>query len=378
MLDAKDDLFDSWFRFSALKGISNAAHAGLLRSMADTAPQSAAAFERILGEILPPHGRDFLLGQFRSIEIPAEVGRRMKICQIVALPYTDEDYPPPLREIADPPPLLYRKGQVPLWPRPRIAFVGSRTPTAYGRKCAWRLAAGLVESGVGLVSGLARGIDGIGHSAALEKQGETIAVCGCGLDMVYPQEHQRLFQRIAAKGTIYSEYPPGTPPRREHFPRRNRLMSGISDGVLVVEAAKDSGSLITARLALEQNREVYAVPGNIDSPRSAGSNGLLAQGARAVSWAQEIVAELQLKYGSFGGRGDLPRENTVDNLSPDENTVLFFLSHSAGQSWPQLQQALAPQTVDLAKALLALEMKGLIKQDRDGNYYSLQELKNGR
>ncbi|RMF83499.1 MAG: DNA-protecting protein DprA, partial [Nitrospinota bacterium] len=197
--------------------------------------------------------------------------------QILTL--SDPDYPPLLKTIYDPPPVLYVQGNLCLQDQYAIALVGSRTPTSYGRLVAERLAQDLARRQITVVSGLARGIDGCAHRGALKGGGRTIAVAGCGLDIVYPPEHRRLKEQIIKQGACLSEFPLGTQPERMNFPLRNRIISGLSLGTVVVEAGERSGSLITAEWALEQGREVFAVPGNITSAASRGTHKLIKAGA---------------------------------------------------------------------------------------------------
>jgi DNA processing protein len=205
----------------------------------------------------------------------------------------DPQYPELLLQTADPPLLLYAQGRVELLQRPAIAMVGSRNPTAQGRDNARAFAAALSRSGLTVVSGLALGIDGAAHEGALEGVGATIAVVGTGLDRVYPRTHHELAHRIARDGLMLSEYPLGMPPLAANFPLRNRVIAGLSQGVLVVEAALQSGSLITARMAAEAGREVFAIPGSIHAPQSRGCHALIKQGAKLVDSAQDILEELR-------------------------------------------------------------------------------------
>lgn len=205
---------------------------------------------------------------------------------------TDPAYPPLLREIPAAPPLLFVCGDVALLSVPQLAVVGSRNPTRGGCDNARAFSDTLARAGLVITSGLALGIDACAHDATLASGGRTIAVAATGLDRVYPGAHRELAHRIAEQGALVSEFPLGTPPKRENFPRRNRLISGLSLGVLVVEAALKSGSLITARLAAEQGREVFAVPGSIHSPLARGCHALIRQGAKLVETAQDILEEL--------------------------------------------------------------------------------------
>jgi DNA processing protein len=204
----------------------------------------------------------------------------------------DDRYPRMLREIFDPPLVLYAKGDLSLLDHPAIAIVGSRHPTAYGRAIAHRLASDLAARGLIIVSGLARGIDSAAHQGALAPGGKTVAVLGAGIDVVYPAENKKLFATIAESGLMLSEFPLGSFPAPQNFPIRNRIISGLSVGVVIVEAAQHSGSLITARLAMEQDREVFAVPGAITNKNSWGPHILIKQGAKLVQDWQDVVEEL--------------------------------------------------------------------------------------
>lgn len=217
-----------------------------------------------------------------------------------AVTLADPAYPPLLKQIADPPPVLFVQGDPALLARRQLAVVGSRNPSAGGEHNAAEFARHLAGLGWVITSGLAIGIDAAAHRGALAAEGHTLAVAGTGLDQVYPARHRRLAQNIAARGALVSEFPPGTPPRPEHFPRRNRLISGLSLGTLVVEAAVQSGSLITARTAAEQGREVFAIPGSIHNPLARGCHALLRQGAKLVETAGDILEEL----GALAAWGD--------------------------------------------------------------------------
>jgi DNA processing protein len=209
------------------------------------------------------------------------------------IPLTDPRYPARLKEIFDPPPLLYARGRVQLLGELTLGIVGTRRPTAYGIAAAARLAKDLSGAGLAIASGMARGIDTAAHRAVLEAGGNTVAVFGCGVDEVYPSENRKLAEHISRAGLILSEFPMATPPYPQNFPIRNRIIAGMSVGVLVVEGGEYSGSAITAKLAAEQNREVFAVPGNITSKMSWGPNLLIKQGAKLVQEWNDVVVELQ-------------------------------------------------------------------------------------
>jgi DNA processing protein len=215
----------------------------------------------------------------------------------------DTQYPKALLEIPDPPPLLYTKGDLALLNQPSIAIVGSRNASVQGEKNAEAFAKGLAEYGLCIVSGLALGIDGAAHRGALKANGATIAVVGTGMDIVYPAKHRDLAHQIAKRGLIISEFPLGTPSRPQNFPKRNRIISGLSLGCLVVEANLQSGSQITARLSGEQGREVFAIPGSIHSPMSKGCHQLIKQGAKLVDCLQDIIEELDLNFSNANTEG---------------------------------------------------------------------------
>jgi DNA processing protein len=208
------------------------------------------------------------------------------------LTLADEDYPPLLLQTADPPAVLYVRGRAELLRHPAIAIVGSRSPTAGGVSNAEAFAQALSEAGLTAISGLALGIDAAAHRGALRAVSSSVAVCGTGLDRVYPARNRELARQLAEQGALVSEFPLGTPPVASNFPRRNRIISGLSSGCLVVEAAIHSGSLITARQALDQGREVFAIPGSIHSPLAKGCHWLIKQGAKLVESAQDILEEL--------------------------------------------------------------------------------------
>jgi DNA processing protein len=228
-----------------------------------------------------------------AFEDAASQQQKLAEAEGTLVPITDSRYPPLLRDIYDPPPLLFVRGRIELLETLMIAVVGTRRPTPYGTTAASRLSRDLAEAGLTIVSGMARGIDTAAHRAALEAGGGTIAVFGCGIDQVYPAENRKLAEEIAGRGLVISEFPMGAPPYPQNFPVRNRIISGMSAGVLVVEGGEYSGSAITAKLAAEQNREVFAVPGNITQKTSWGPNLLIKQGAKLVQEWNDVVVELK-------------------------------------------------------------------------------------
>ena len=277
----------------------------------------------------------------------------------------DPDYPKALLEIADPPPLLYAKGNIALLNKLSIAIVGSRNASVQGEKNAEAFAQGLAEHGLCIVSGLALGIDGAAHRGALKAKGDTIAVVGTGLDMVYPAQHRDLAHQIASSGLIISEFPLGTLSKPQNFPRRNRLISGLSLGCLVVEANLKSGSQITARLSAEQGREVFAIPGSIHSPLAKGCHQLIKQGAKLVDSLQDIVEELNL---SKAVSATVAEENSPTNQ--DQQTLLEAMGYDA-ISIESLVQLTGLTVSTLSSMLTLLELEGRITGLAGGQYQQI-------
>ena len=303
---------------------------------------------------------------------------RLERLGVSAIHLRSPDYPPQLREIYDAPSVIYIKGALAPGDDRAVAIVGTRGPTTYGREMAWRLSHDLASAGVTIASGMARGVDGIAHQAALEAGGRTIAVMGGGLDSIYPAQHTQLARRIAASGAVVSEYPPGTRPLPQHFPRRNRVISGLTRGVLVVEAGMKSGAMLTVKWALDQDREVFAVPGNVVSETSAGTNWLIQQGARLVTAYSDVLEELNL--AALGASvsierqaaesGSLQSQLGVDSLAREENGLNNIESGLLGE----LRAAAGPVHIDeltrtvrqpasaVGAAMAVLELKGLVTQ----------------
>ncbi|WP_370641510.1 MULTISPECIES: DNA-processing protein DprA [Halorhodospira] len=274
-------------------------------------------------------------------------------------------YPGQLAEIPDPPPLLFVAGDPATLHHPQVAIVGSRHATAAGRDLAHDLAAGLARAGVATTSGLATGIDAAAHRGALEAGGTTLAVVGTGPDRIYPARHRRLHARILASGAVLGELPPGCGPLAAHFPRRNRIVSGLSLGVVVVQAGRHSGSLITARLAAEQGREVFAVPGSIHDPLARGCHALLREGAKLVESVDDILEELPGTVGS--APVNAPSDSTSPAADPDEARILAALGHDP-LTLDTLQQRSGLTLDRLSSILLTMELKGLVTAIPGGRY----------
>lgn len=278
---------------------------------------------------------------------------------------TDKDYPEKLREIPDAPPYFYFSGQLSVLKGPCLAVVGSRKPSDYGKRITRSIVSELAASGVTIVSGLAYGIDSVAHEAALRSGGRTVAVLGNSLDVIYPPGNKKLATGIKEKGCLVSEFPRGTKPERYNFPVRNRIISGLCDGVLVVEAQEKSGALITANHALDQGRDVLAVPGNIDNKLSDGPNELLKQGAVPVSSARDIFDNFRWNFPS----GEKRQSKEKPDLSGEEKLIFDYLSVRPVHLDELIRNAgLGPGKT--AEVLLNLELKGIIIR-KPGNYLVL-------
>lgn len=286
---------------------------------------------------------------------------------IQLIPLSSRVYPELLKQISDPPPLLYARGNINLLEKPQIAMVGSRRTSRQGMENAMRFARELASYGFTITSGLALGVDGQSHIGALEAQGTTLAVLGTGVDLVYPARHKDLARKIIQNGLLVSEFALETPPRPYNFPRRNRIISGLSLAVLVVEAALQSGSLITARMALEQNREVLAIPSSIHNPGGKGCNALIRQGAKLVETIDDVIEELAgwLLPDVTSGT-PLGDDKMVPELSSGETQLLDVLGFDSA-SLDILQRRSGWDTPELLATLTILEIKGVI-ENHEGQY----------
>lgn len=281
----------------------------------------------------------------------------------------DKAYPEMMRRVHGAPSVIYVKGELKDTDKYAIAMVGSRTSTDYGSQIAERISQKLSASGLTVVSGMARGIDSVSHKGALKAGGRTIAVLGSGLDMPYPPENRKLMNEIASSGAVISEFPFGTLPNRENFPRRNRIISALSLGVIVVEAALDSGSLITVAYALEQGREVFAVPGNITSGTSKGTNDLIKKGARLVESAEEVLDELRPQIKGILREAKASASKPRPEMNAEEKTVYNYLNDEPKHIDSIIRQLNMPTNRALS-ILLNLELKGVVRQTQ-GKHFSL-------
>lgn len=288
-------------------------------------------------------------------DLPAQIRVDCARLDIALITIDDADYPVILREIFDPPLVLYCRGTL-ISDARRVGMVGARKFTAYGEAAAMEFAERLAAAGVTVVSGAARGIDTRAHRGAL-RSGRTVAVLGCGIDISYPPENRRLLSQIVETGgAVISEYAPGTQPLPVFFPARNRIISGLSEGVLVVEAAQRSGSLITAEMALSEGRDVYAIPGSIYSPQSGGCHNLIRAGAQLVEAPQEILAEMHLV--------DPPRRSVREQLTPEESRIYQVLSFDHALSMDEIIDSLPEdRTANIPLLLLQMQLKGIVTEN---------------
>ncbi|MBI2831655.1 MAG: DNA-protecting protein DprA [Chloroflexi bacterium] len=303
-----------------------------------------------------------------EISLDAEM-EKLERYGVKALTWHHPDYPARLKEIYDSPPLIYVRGS--LLPEDTwcVAVVGTRRATIYGRQVTEEIVADLARNKITIVSGLARGIDSVAHRSALESGGRTIAISACGLDTIYPGENTELARRIVHQGALISEYPLGTKPRADYFPRRNRIMSGMSLGVFIVEADENSGAMITAHLALEQNREVFAVPGSILSPASRGTNSLIQQGAKLVRSASDILEELNLTA--------VAHQMEMKELLPSSDAESMLLK-TLGAEPVHIDEVCRSSGLTasaVSSTLAMMELKGLVKQVGTMNYVLSREMR---
>ncbi|WP_028583548.1 DNA-processing protein DprA [Desulfogranum mediterraneum] len=330
--------------------------------------EAGAELQAVSG--LGPHTRRLLIdpaNRAAARQRAAAELERLKQTDDFLLSLTSPEYPQSLRTLPDPPVLLYARGKPGCLAAPSVALVGSRSATAYGRRVSATLAGELAGQGLTVVSGGAYGIDAAAHQGALDAGGRTAAVFGCGLDVVYPHTHSPLFAEIAEQGVLLSEYPLGTRPEGFRFPARNRIISGLAAGVVVVEATPKSGSLITARLALDQGREVFAVPGRVDSVKSRGCHALIQQGAQLVETAADVLAELMLGAGQ--GHEPGARALSADALPADQDEAEPLQEErilSCLEVYPvdidTLLRVTAIPVQRIHGLLLQLELKGRIRQ----------------
>ena len=373
-----------WVALKWVEGVGNVGIKALLTAFGTPQKVFAAPLSMIktvpgIGEQTAYQIKNF--SDWEKVEEELDCAKRSGVSIVTS---QDPLYPPHLACIYDHPAYLYVKGCL-KEDDVNVAFVGSRAASTYGLFTTERLCRGLALRGVTIVSGMARGIDSAAHRGALAGKGRTIAVLGCGLDIVYPPENEKLLSQIVESGAVISEFPFGTPPNAPNFPARNRIISGISLGVVVVEAGEKSGSLITARIALEQGREVFAVPGSIDATGSRGTNKLIKQGAKLIENCDDILEEIlpQARRMPAPVKAELSGDNTVDHREKHETVPDTTFTENETAIWQIISQRpvhideiitstgrMAPEVLS---TLLSLELKGVIEQ-KPGKMYIRKEL----
>lgn len=366
---AADGDLKYWLGFNLVSGIGPARFQTLLAYFG-TLGDAWRASEQQLREVgLDSRALEKLREARASVDLDV-YARKVSESGARVLTLLDEDYPATLREIPAAPPVIFVRGQLEPVDEWAVAIVGTRRLSAYGRQVARELAAGLARTGITIVSGLARGIDAIAHKTALDEGGRSIGVLACGIDRMYPPEHRELArQMVDGRGAVISDYPLGAKPESQHFPARNRLISGLSLGTVVVEAAERSGALITARFANEQDREVFAVPGNINSRTSQGTNTLIQQGAKLIMRVEDILEELNLRMVA-----ERAAVQTVLPATADEAALLVHLSGAQPVHVDELSRAIGWPSATVSSTLTMMELRGLVQQVGGMNYIRLREI----
>jgi DNA processing protein len=355
-----------WIGFNKVPGIGAARLQALLDAFGDpeTAWQAPADALRQAG--LDRRSLANLLKARTELNLDAEVAR-LDSADVRVITWNDPDYPPNLRQIFNAPPLLYVRGRIEKQDEWAVAVVGTRRASVYGKEAARMIASGLAKAGVTVVSGMARGIDTLAHRTCLDAGGRTVAVLGCGVDVAYPRENARLADEIAERGALVSEYALGAPPEASNFPPRNRIISGLTLGTVVIEAGQRSGALITADFAAEHGREVFAVPGNVFARGSRGTNELIQQGAKLVVNVTDVLEELNLTMVS--------EQVQVRAAIPENETEALLLNHLSGEPLhvDRLSRTVQLPIAQVSSTLALMELKGMVRQVGGMNYVLARE-----
>jgi DNA processing protein len=355
-----------WVGFNKIRGIGYVRTKKLLDFFGDLSNAWIASENKLLEAGLNPKIANNLVDARKSINLDEEFARILeKGIQVVTI--IDDNYPQKLKSIEQPPPVLYLKGSFEEVDNTAVAIVGTRHLTAYGKQVTQELGSFLARSSITVVSGLARGIDSIAHDAALTSGGRTLAVLGCGVDIVYPPEHRALSERIQEHGALISDYYPGTQPEGINFPPRNRIISGLSAATVIIEAGEKSGALITAEFAANQGREVFAVPGQIYSPRSKGTNRLIRDGALPLTDFNELLAALDLtQVEEYRYAKKVLQKDQVEELLSDvireEPLHIDEIKNATGLSMEKV-----------SAALVMMELKGMVRKVGNLTYISIND-----
>ncbi|MGQ9833028.1 MAG: DNA-processing protein DprA [Candidatus Villigracilaceae bacterium] len=355
-----------WLGFNLVKGIGAVRLQNLIQRFGSVENAWEAEAPELVRAGLSPRIVERLL-QVRQGTDLERLWERIQSQGIQMLTWEDESYPSRLREIEQSPPVLYVRGELLAEDSWAVAVVGTRRVTPYGRQVSEEVAAVLAANGVTVVSGLARGVDAIAHTAALKAGGRTLAVLGCGVDRVYPSEHRALAEQVMAHGALISDYAPGTPPESANFPPRNRIIAGLSVATIVVEAGETSGALITAEFAAEQGREVFAVPGSILAPQSKGTNRLIANGARPLLDARDVLDVLNLTRvdQQRAARKVLPVDATEAQIAMVMSEEPLHVDEIRARCGLPIEKVTA--------ALILMELKGIVRQVGGLHYVTVRE-----
>lgn len=357
----------SWLALTLTPGLAARLSARLLKEFGSPDEVFRAPLPRLEACNLPrPVAQAVFKKQaFKRAEKELALTRRMDGCRL--LNWTEPEYPQTLLQIYDPPVLLYVRGDPQVLTQPSIGMVGTRRPTLYGTQMAERLGRELAARGLVIVSGLARGIDAIGHQGALAVNGRAVGVLGTGIDVCYPKENRKLYDKVLERGAIVSEFPLGTHPAPENFPIRNRIVAGLPLGVVIVEGAQYSGSLITARLAMEFGREVFGVPGNVTQPVSFAPNLLIKQGAKLVTNGEDVIEELPTPIRATLVKAEQPEAQQRNlllaaSLNSSEKKIYELLSVDEPKHIDDIVEASGLNSSEVLATLFDLEMKGIVRQ----------------
>jgi DNA processing protein len=357
----------SWLALALTPGLASRLSARLLREFGSPEEVFRAPLGRLEACRLPAPVAQavFKKQSFKRAEKELALTRRIDRCRLVN--WTEPEYPQNLLQIYDPPVMLYVRGNPEALNLPSISIVGTRRPTLYGTQMAERLGRELAARGLVLVSGMARGIDAIGHQGAMAANGRAVGVLGTGVDVCYPKENRKLYEKVLERGAIVSEFPLGTHPAPENFPIRNRIVAGMPLGVVVVEGAQYSGSLITARLAMEFGREVFGVPGNVTQPVSFAPNQLIKQGAKLITNGADVIEELPTPVRAVLVQAEQPEAEqrnlfAAASLNSSEKKIYELLSTDEPKHIDEIVESSGLNSSEVLATLFDLEMKGIIRQ----------------
>jgi DNA processing protein len=361
------DVSLSWLALALTPGLASRLSARLLREFGSPEEVFRAPLPRLEACNLPrPVAQAVFKKQsFKRAEKELALTQRIDRCRL--LNWTEPEYPQTLLQIYDPPVMLYVRGDAQILNLPSIGMVGTRRPTLYGTQMAERLGRELAARGLIVVSGMARGIDAIGHQGVMAVNGRAVGVLGTGIDVCYPKENRKLYEKVLERGAIISEFPLGTHPAPENFPVRNRIVAGMPLGVVVVEGAQYSGSLITARLAMEFGREVFAVPGNVTQPVSFAPNQLIKQGAKLVTNGEDVIEELPTPIRAVLVRAEAPEAEqrnllAAASLNSSEKKIYDLLSVDDPKAIDDIVERSELNSSEVLATLFDLEMKGIVRQ----------------